>query len=121
MEYLNYPGVSFGAGNIVASAKDIELWFEELKNKKILSEESVALMTANYSEDSDKIQYGYGFMLDNDDENIYHTGYITSYSSMFLFSSDNKYNFIIMSNYPNGNIETIGKRISREVLHIDMQ
>lgn len=118
MEYLNYPGVCFGAGDIVASAKDIEMWLGELKNKKILSVESVALMTSNYSNDSDKIQYGYGFMLDNDDKSIYHTGYITSYSSMFLFSPDNKYNFIIMSNYPNGNIETIGKRISREVLEI---
>lgn len=117
MEYLNYSGVSFGAGDIVASAKDIELWLGEFKNKKILSEESVAFMTANYSENSDKMQYGYGFMLDND-ENIYHTGYITSYSSMFLFSPDNKYNFIIMSNSPNGDIEIIGKRICREVLEI---
>lgn len=117
MEYLNYPGVSFGAGDIVASAKDIKLWLGEFKNKRILSEESVALMTENYSEDSDKMQYGYGFMLDRDYDNFYHTGYIASYSSMFLFSPDNKYNFIIMSNYPS-NIETIGKRISREVLEI---
>lgn len=118
MEYLNYPGVSFGAGNIAASAKDIKLWLGEFKNKKILSEKSVALMTENYSEGSDKMQYGYGLMLDRDYGNFYHTGYINSYSSMFLFSSDNKYNFIIMSNYPSSNIETIGKRISREVLEI---
>ena len=114
-EYLNYPGVSFGAGNMISTAKDIDKWLNELNNHQILNDESITAMTTNYSKDDDIINYGYGLMISDDGKSFYHTGHLPSYDSMFLITPESNTNLILMTNYSYGGIETLGKRIEREI------
>ncbi|MCH5202990.1 MAG: beta-lactamase family protein [Oscillospiraceae bacterium] len=113
-EYLNYPGASFGAGNIISTAKDIDKWLNEYSNPQILNDESIKAMTQNYSKEGDMLKYGYGLMI-ADEGSFYHTGYLPSYNSMFIVKPQSNTNIILMSNYSFGGIETLGNRIEREL------
>ena len=54
-------GVLQGAADLVTTAGDIDKWLTALRQKTLLSEESYAEMTQDYSPDDGK--YGYGLML----------------------------------------------------------
>lgn len=113
LAYMNYPGMSFGAGDMLSNAKDIAAWLDSLADHRLLTEESWTAMTTNHSHDDDIMPYGYGLMID--DGGLYHSGYLPSFSSAFYTVPDQRYSMILMSNAPSGNIETIMKRMNREL------
>lgn len=106
--YLNAPGMSRGAGDMISSASDLSKWLTELTQpEKVLDEDIVNFITANYSQKEDIIQYGYGMMIG--ENYFYHAGNIPSYASLVLFSEDTQ--IIMLSNGIYGNIEKIAQEI----------
>lgn len=110
-EYLNYPGLSFGAGNIMSNAKDLSAWLEELDQHKILSKESADRMMKNDSADDDTMQYGYGLMIDEQNGFVWHTGLIPSFASMTLTSTDGNIRIILLTNEPMNDPTILGTKI----------
>lgn len=112
--YMTWSGMSFGAGDILSNAEDIAKWLDSFASNKLLSENSLKAMTANYSGADDTMPYGYGLMI-ADNGGIYHSGYLPSFSSAFYTLPARQYSLILMSNSPSGNIEVIMNRINREL------
>lgn len=59
IEHGSEPGLPKGAGDIISTAADMTLWMNALPSGSILSEESYAAMTTDYSSG-----YGYGLTTD---------------------------------------------------------
>ena len=91
-------GLSQGCGGLVSNAKDMDKWLTSLREHTILTEESIAEMTTNYSPNNDYYYgYGYGVCL-TEDGGIYHGGDVTSYSSMAITYFEDNYNVIFFTN-----------------------
>ncbi|MBQ5687517.1 MAG: beta-lactamase family protein [Ruminococcus sp.] len=88
-------GVLQGAADLVTTAGDIDKWLTALRQKTLLSEESYAEMTQDYSPDDGK--YGYGLML-HMPNGIGHTGMLSAYTSLAYTRPDKGYNFFAVSN-----------------------
>ena len=88
-------GVLQGAADLVTTAGDIDKWLTALRQKTLLSEESYAEMTQDYSPDDGK--YGYGLML-HMPNGIGHTGMLSAYTSWAYTRPDKGYNFFAVSN-----------------------
>lgn len=88
-------GVLQGAADLVTTAGDIDKWLTALRQKTLLSEESYAEITQDYSPDDGK--YGYGLML-HMPNGIGHTGMLSAYTSLAYTRPDKGYNFFAVSN-----------------------
>ncbi len=88
-------GVLQGAADLVTTAGDIDKWLTALRQKTLLSEESYAEMTQDYSPDDGK--YGYGLML-HMPNGVGHTGMLSAYTSLAYTRPDKGYNFFAVSN-----------------------
>lgn len=88
-------GVLQGAADLVTTAGDIDKWLTALRQKTLLSEESYAEMTQDYSPDDGR--YGYGLML-HMPNGIGHTGMLSAYTSLAYTRPDKGYNFFAVSN-----------------------
>ena len=88
-------GVLQGAADLVTTAGDIDKWLTALRQKTLLSEESYAEMTQDYSPDDGK--YGYGLML-HMPNGIGHTGMLSAYTSLAYTRPDKGYNLFAVSN-----------------------
>ena len=95
-DFASYPGVSNGAGDIISTAGDIDLWLTALRENKLLSEVSFTEMTTNYTE-SESPGYGYGVMLTKNG-GLMHTGKICSYISIAYTDPKKGYNLFAASN-----------------------
>ncbi len=120
LEYLSYPGMSFGAGNMVSSVNDMAKWLDELTAPKILTKEIINSMSKNRSSEDDTMQYGFGLMVSRDDEYVYHSGYIPSFASMVLVSPEKNLKIILFTNCPTVNPEGIAKRLYNELTEGDL-
>lgn len=88
-------GLTQGCGDLVSNAKDMDKWLTSLRECTILSEESIAEMTTNYSSGDN---YGYGVFL-TEDGGVWHGGDIDSYSSMAITYPEDSYNVMFFTNY----------------------
>ena len=88
-------GVLQGAADLVTTAGDIDKWLTALRQKTLLSEESYAEMTQDYSPDDGR--YGYGLML-HMPNGVGHTGMLSAYTSLAYTRPDKGYNFFAVSN-----------------------
>lgn len=87
-------GLTQGCGDLVSNAEDMDKWMTSLREHKILSEESFAEMTTNYTSNGN---YGYGVCTDGSGI-VYHTGGIVSYLSMAVTFPEDKFNVFVVSN-----------------------
>ncbi|MBQ3987773.1 MAG: beta-lactamase family protein [Ruminococcus sp.] len=88
-------GVLQGAADLVTTAGDIDKWLTALRQKTLLSEESYAEMTQDYSPNDGR--YGYGLML-HMPNGVGHTGMLSAYTSLAYTRPDKGYNFFAVSN-----------------------
>lgn len=118
-EFFAYRGANFGAGDIISTANDLNIWLNAMRDSVInslngetlLSKESIAKMTKNYSEANDDFQYGYGLMLMAN--GFGHTGAITSYRSVIYCDPLNEINIILLSSTKTVDINVIFNRFYR--------
>ncbi len=96
VEEVKIRGVAKGAGDIVSNAADMVKWMEGLSGGKIVSEETLREMTADYSPDFGE-KYGYG-LTPMFSGGAGHEGAISSYSSMDYFNPKSGYCFFCDSN-----------------------
>lgn len=87
--------IARGAGDIISNAKDMDLWLTALRENKIVSPESFAEMTEDYSPGTSG--YGYGLML-NLNGGVGHSGLVASYSSFAYINLSQNYNFFAVTN-----------------------
>lgn len=97
---IQIDGLTFGAGDIVSTAADMDKWLTSLRKNTILSEESVKEMTTDYSPDS-MMHYGYGLVIDTNGA-LYHEGRVDSYTSYVYTAPKDEYNYIAFSNALSG-------------------
>lgn len=90
-----YVGVTMGLGDIISNAHDIDLWLTSLRTNKLLSKQSVSLMTADYSPEDDEA-YGFGFVPYG--KGVYHYGSFTTYQAMVYTSVEDGINFFAVTN-----------------------
>lgn len=81
LDAAGFPGVTFGAGDIVSTADDMDKWLTALRTHTIISESSYNEMSANYSADQEGMGYGYGLMLPVSG-GVMHLGALGSYRSV---------------------------------------
>lgn len=74
-----YVGVTMGLGDMISNAYDIDKWLTSLRTNKILTKESLELMTTDYTDD-DEDDYGFGIRIIGD--GLFHTGAIATYETM---------------------------------------
>ena len=101
MEWTEYPGAWFGAGDLICSPRDMTKWADALMNGRVVSKDSWKLMTTDYSGDASEMPYGYGLMITNDGGKtmIWHTGHFPSYCSMMLMIPDEGFTCTTVSNH----------------------
>lgn len=90
-----YVGVTMGLGDIITNARDMDRWLTSLRTNQILTEESVKLMTTDYTESDDQ-DYGYGIRMN--DLGLFHTGYITTYQAIAYTDPEKGVNIFIVTN-----------------------
>lgn len=91
--------VARGAGDIVITAPDMEKWMTGLSNGKLISKESYAEMTANYSPDNGS---AYGYALEGAyGSGVSHSGRIGTYTAYDYINVDEGYNLFAVTNKVN--------------------
>lgn len=88
------PGLTKGAGDIIANAADITAWINALSDNKVISADSYRAMTTDYSSD---VHYGYGMFLDIDG-GIGHFGAIGIYSAFDYVNTDEQITLVVLGN-----------------------
>lgn len=97
-DYYSVKGAEFGCGDILASPKELYKWYKGLFGGKVISAESLKLMTENYS-DTGELGYGFGLMIIEDKTPVYyHTGYIPSYYSTVIYLPEDDYFQAVLAN-----------------------
>lgn len=91
--------VARGAGDIVTTAPDMEKWMTGLSCGKLVSKESYAEMTTNYSNDN---AYAYGYALQGAYSSGWsHTGRIGTYTAYDYMNPQEGYNLFAVTNKDN--------------------
>ncbi len=80
------PGLTKGAGDIIATAEDMTRWLNGLVSSKVISQDSFKAMTTNYS---DTQNYGFGIITDLAG-GIGHGGTIGRYGAVDYIDPDTK-------------------------------
>ena len=91
-----YVGITMGLGDMISNAADMNLWLTSFFDNKLLSPESYAAMTTNYSTPEDGGTYGFGVQPANG--GFFHWGYFTSYCAYDYTEPGSKYTFFAVSN-----------------------
>ncbi|MBQ9743185.1 MAG: serine hydrolase [Ruminococcus sp.] len=89
-----YKGLTHGCGDIVSTAQDMDKWMTSLREYTVLSKESVAEMTTNYSKSDG---YGYGIRV-QDDGGLCHDGAVVTYLSFTLTYPEDGFNIFAVTN-----------------------
>lgn len=90
-----YVGITMGLGDIISNARDIDLWLTSLRTNKLLSEQSVKLMTDDYSPEEED---AYGFGLVPFKRGAYHYGSFSTYQTMVYTSPQEGINLFAVTN-----------------------
>lgn len=113
-DYFTVKGAEYGCGDILATPKDLYLWYRGLTSGKVVSEKTYQEMTVNYSKE-DELGYGYGLMISELGEKkvIYHYGFIPSYYSAIIFVPEIDYFQVVLSNHGDGNPHLMAADLAR--------
>lgn len=92
--WYGYSGVRYGAGDMVASARDLAVWAGEFipGQNRVLSDSIVQKMTADYAGEG----YGYGLMLSDRYSMVYHLGSLPPYCSILGVVPDKRFVLVMM-------------------------
>lgn len=90
------PVMAQGAGGIVTTAADLDIWMNALQSGEVVCMESFREMTTNYSPGSAS-RYGYGLMGSSRD-GWGHNGGNLRYSSRMYFSEKHGFNLYLVTN-----------------------
>lgn len=118
-EYLTFTQ-TYAAGAIMSSVNDLYLWNRAIKNKSILSEESLKLATTNYKTTDGKfINYGYGWFLNEIDGNstIEHGGGVFGFISYALYVPSQDIYVTVLTNFDGYNPEALAVKLASIVLN----
>lgn len=120
MEWTEYPGAWFAAGDLICSPRDMTKWSNALMNGKVVNDASWQLMTTVYSDEDPAMPYGYGLMIDNQDGRkiVRHTGHFPSYCSMMLMVPEEGYTCTTVSNHSNENAPILCGQITKDFKEI---
>ena len=88
------PGLTKGAGDLIANAADVTAWINALSGGKAISAECYRAMTTDYSPGT---HYGYGMYLDLHG-GVGHYGAIQIYSAFDYVNTDKKLTLVALSN-----------------------
>lgn len=98
-----YVGVTMGLGDMISNARDLDRWMTSLRTHAILNEESLALMSADYTEEDDEEDYGFGIRPYHN--GLFHGGYFTTYQAMIYTEPASGTNvFVVTNDDPNSDI-----------------
>ena len=90
-----HVGVTMGLGDMISNAYDIDKWLTSFRTNKILTKESLQLMTTDYTDD-DEDHYGFGIRITGG--GLFHTGAITTYETMAYTDIKNGINVFAVTN-----------------------
>lgn len=96
LEDAKIRGLTKGAGNLVTTANDMDLWLTGLRSGKVISLDSYKEMTTNYT-DQISNQYGYGIR-PGMYGGVWHPGGIGTYISIDYTNAEEGYNLFITTN-----------------------
>lgn len=102
-DYYPYKGVEYGCGDILTTPKDLYRWYRGIMAGEVVGEDSLKVMTKNYSS-ADELGYGYGLMINDEGDTkvIYHYGYIPSFYSAVFYVPEYDFFLTVLSNTPDG-------------------
>lgn len=109
-----YVGVTMGLGDMISNARDIDRWLTSLKTHELLTEESVDMMTTDYTnedDDDDEEEENYGFGIRPCGDGLFHSGYFSTYLTMVFTDPETGFNVFAVTNddtNPNIDISEIG-------------
>ena len=107
-----YVGVTMGLGDMISNARDIDRWLTSLKTHELLTEESVDMMTTDYTnEDDEDEEENYGFGIRPCGDGLFHSGYFSTYLTMIYTDPETGFNVFAVTNddtNPNIDISEIG-------------
>ncbi len=107
-----------GAGSILSSTGDLELWEQTLESTKLLSQKSLDALFTPYVKDPNATWFwGYGWVIDQYDGKklIWHNGAINGFLSDFAHFVDDKVTIIILSNRMDSPLKTYLGKMRSEI------
>ncbi|SDG40863.1 serine hydrolase domain-containing protein [Psychroflexus sediminis] len=110
-----YHNNAIGDKGIYASAKDLHIWFRDLKNGKILREESVDLMFGR-DKGGENRRYGMGFRLENkgNEPVIFHNGLWDGFRNGLVYYPKSDLVVIVMTHTQNKRKHYFQKQIIKK-------
>lgn len=113
-DYFEYYGVEYGCGDIMTSPKDLYKWYKALFSGRVVSADSLRLMTTNYSSEGE-LGYGFGLMISDKGETkvAYHYGWIPSYYSSVFYVPEIDYFEAVLSNRSTGNPQYTAAQLAK--------
>ncbi len=118
-DLLNFTGVAFGCGDMMASPKDLYRWTTALHGGRVLDDEMYQKMiTAHCEGDEGYAGYGYGLMIGDTGAMPYyfHTGSIPCFLSAVIYIPAVDYYVAVMSNYASETVKSVAQDISKKFL-----
>lgn len=118
-DLLNFTGVAFGCGDMMASPKDLYKWTTALHGGRVLGDEMYQKMiTAHCEGDEGYAGYGYGLMIGDTGAMPYyfHTGSIPCFLSAVIYIPAVDYYVAVMSNYASETVKSVAQDISKKFL-----
>ena len=120
MEWTEYPGAWFAAGDLICSPRDMCKWADALMNGKVVNDDSWKLMTTVYSDEDANMPYGYGLMTNTEAGRkvVWHTGHFPSYCSMMVMVPEEGYTCTTVSNHSDENAPNLCAQITQDFKEI---
>ena len=104
-----YVGVTMGLGDMISNAHDIDRWLTSLRTHELLTEESIEMMTTDYTNEDDECEdeeENYGFGIRPTGQGLFHSGYFTTYLTMVYTDPEKGLNvFAVTNDDTNPNID----------------
>lgn len=107
--FYEYNGARFGCGDMMSTAEDLAKWAGELVSgsNTVLSDNIISQMTQNY----ESAGYGYGLMINENYNTVYHPGDLPPYKSVLSVCRDNGLIIIMMDNIEGTNLQEVYKEL----------
>lgn len=90
-----YVGITMGLGDMISNAHDMDLWLTSFRTNRVLTKESIEMMSTDYTEGVDE-DYGFGVRMSG--SAIFHTGCITTYEAMTYTDPEKGINIFAVTN-----------------------
>ena len=113
---LDYDGVAFGCGDMMASPKDMYKWSTALHGGRVLGDEMYRLMITPHAEGDDGYSsYGYGLMIGPDAAvtAYFHSGSIPCFLSCVMYIPQPELYIAVMSNYSSESMMSVTTDITK--------